>query len=179
VQFLKRCGKKYEIGKGIQMKKLVTSLMLMVTLPIHATTMCAANDTVAIVLDPSINLTKISNGSSTWQVRGSYGTLYGISACLSTNKNQAKGGTVARLSDTNPNTNETKLVVGGEQNGKYCWCRLTHPALSRWTFLWDVQSAHGGSFACRSVCASDCSIYSDAIMRAGLFGSIGSDSGGN
>ena len=143
-------------------------LMLMSIGPAWATTMCAANDTVAVVLDPSVGMTNYNKdvGLGTWWVWGPYGTVHGISACL--NVGESMGNTVARLTDTN--NGETNLVVGSEKYGRYCWCRMTHPAVSLWTFNYMFSSA--------SVCASRCMDYcgdnvrSNSSLRAGLFGSV-------
>ena len=37
------------------MKRIIMMLIMMITIPTYATTMCAANDTVAVVLDPSLS----------------------------------------------------------------------------------------------------------------------------
>ena len=39
------------------MKKLILIMATLLTLPSYATTMCAANDTVAVVLDPTVRIT--------------------------------------------------------------------------------------------------------------------------
>ncbi len=154
------------------MKKIfICVLTIMMTMSSYATTMCAADDTVAVVLDPSVSITSYTydNTMGTWKAWSAQGTVHGISACLNSNQGKSRGGTVARLTDTN-NEGETNLVVGSEKYGRYCWCRLTHPVSSLWAFGYDNGSA--------SDCASYCTIYCGAYvrdyaaLRGGLFGSV-------
>ena len=114
--------------------------MLITTIPTYATTMCAINDTVAVVLDPSIGLTNRSsnNTTGTWWVWGPYGTVYGIGAILNDNKGFAYIRTVKHLHDTDNDGND-HLVTGGEKYGRYCWCRLTHPVSSLWAFATRIR----------------------------------------
>ena len=148
--------------------------MVMVIMPImvHGATMCSKNDTVTIMLNPQIGGTvfKPQENSSTWWTSFSYGTVHGISACLSSKYGKKQGGTISQLTDTNPNTNESARVVGGEANGKYCWCKMTHPALSLWVFNNEQELAS----SCASNCAYHCSInvYYISDLRTSLFGSI-------
>jgi len=159
------------------MKKILLLLCLMIpTINIaNAATMCVKNDTISVVLDPAIGNTTNSTYSyntaaSTWWTAFPYGTIHGISACLSSKYGQSMGGYVSQLSDTNPNTNESARVVGGETNGLHCWCKMTHPAVSRWVFAYSYSSLAG----CAGDCASNCGIYarSRSALRAGLFGSV-------
>ena len=152
------------------MKKIIALIMILMTMQSHATTMCAANDTVAVVLDPSISITNYNYdaASGTWSAWSTQGTVYGISACLNV-RASIEGETVARLTDTN-NDGETKLVVGTENYGRYCWCRLTHPVSSRWTYSDDRTY----NVLCVSGCASACvnKLRGQVSFRRGLFGSV-------
>ena len=140
------------------MKKIALALMLITTIPTYAgTTMCAANDTVAVVLDPSIGLTNKSsnNTTGTWWVWGPYGTVYGTSAILNDNKGFAYIRTVKHLHDTDNDGND-HLVTGGERYGKYCWCKLTHPVSSVWSYVhnWVYASMTVSSLdECLGLCA--------------------------
>ena len=148
------------------MKRIIMMLIMMITIPTHATTMCAANDTVAVVLDPSLSITNYTQNNTefTFSFWNAQGTYYGIAACLSSAKGRGQGGYVSRLTDTI--NGETKLITGSEKNGTYCWCRLTHPVSSRWVF-------NRLDSACVSDCASSCGSNArrDAL-RGGLFGSV-------
>ena len=130
------------------MKKILVVLIgLIIIAPTYATTMCAANDTVAVVLDPSISISGISDDgiNGTWKAWSSFGTFYGISACLNHTQHSY------HLYDTN--NNETKKVVGTERYGRYCWCRLTHPVSSLWFYSPDGNRGEACAYACANVCA--------------------------
>ena len=153
------------------MKRVIMMIiMLMMVLPTYATTMCAANDTVAVVLDPSLGITNYSRNDTmgTWWAWNAQGTVYGISACLNSDQGKSRGGTVARLTDTN--NGETKLVVGSEKYGRYCWCRLTHPVSSLWAFGDDRGSAANCASGCAYSCGSNFQNY--VALRVGLVGSV-------
>ena len=143
------------------MKRILIALIILcVATPLHATIMCAAEDTTAVILDPSINGTgyKYDTNTMTWNTTFPYGTIYGVAAWLSVN-----GGTHGTI-------NYDLDAGGGEKEGGYCWCKMTHPASSRWV----VDSSDSAS-ACASDCANHCarSAHSDAALRSGLFGSVG------
>lgn len=142
-------------------------LIMMITIPTYATTMCAANDTVAVVLDPSLSITNYTqdNTAYTFSFWNAQGTYYGIAACLSSAKGKGQGGYVSRLTDTI--NGETKLITGGERNGNVCWCRLTHPVSSLWVVTFTLPD-------CELSCAKYCGLYSRsyASIRGGLFGSV-------
>ena len=168
-----------KINKNKKRKKtmkriIIMMIMAIITIPTHATTMCAAQDTVAVVLDPSISITNYSYNATmgTWWAWSTYGTVYGISACLNSNHGKSMGGTVAGLTDTN-NEGETNTVVGSEKYGRYCWCRLTHPVSSLWAF----NSAYGSASDCASLCTYYCGnhVRYNESLRAGLFGSVALD----
>ena len=60
------------------MRKIALILMLITTIPTYATTMCAENDTVAIVLDPSVKPTnRYSDSEGNWGSQTPYGIIYG------------------------------------------------------------------------------------------------------
>ena len=149
------------------MKKLIiSSLIAMFCASAGATTMCATDDTLAIVLDPVINGTASSHNTDLfeWSVTFSYGTVWGIATCVDTSG--ATNTAVEELRDSNG-----EIATGGEITGRYCWCQLSHPAKSRWVFRYAFSSvAH-----CGSDCADNCSFHAriNSAFRAGLFGSLG------
>ncbi len=143
------------------MKRILIALIILcVATPLHATTMCAAEDTTAVILDPSINGTgyKSDANTMTWNTTFPYGTIYGVAACLSVNGGSS--GTV----------NTDLNAGGGEKEGGYCWCKMTHPAASRWVFNHSFSASN-----CASLCAYYCASHapSNAALRSGLFGSVG------
>ena len=149
------------------MKKILIIIGLMVSLPVYATSMCAENDTIAVVLDPTINGTTSTydNTAGWWRTTFSYGQINGISACLSSKNGKSIGGTVENLTDNG------QEVVGSERNGQYCWCKMTHPVASLWVFDYD----RGSRASCASDCAANCGISAQnySALRVGLFGSVG------
>lgn len=151
------------------MKKLIIIIAMILPMALPAATMCSKNDTITIVLDPSIGGTNYTSSSSTfkWSAWLPYGTVRGIAACLSSGYGKSRGGTVVDLHDNG------ELVVGTETNGSYCWCRMTHPALSLWTFSYNYET----DSKCESNCALNCGYYTKAAsgvpeLRRGLFSSV-------
>ncbi len=149
------------------MKKLIiSSLIAMFCASAGATTMCATDDTLAIVLDPVINGTTHSFNTDLfeWSATFSYGTVWGIATCVDTSG--APHTAVEELRDSNG-----EIATGGERTGRYCWCQLSHPAKSRWVF----RHAHSSVADCRADCANICGNYVlfHPAFRTGLFGSLG------
>jgi len=137
------------------MKKVMMIICAMMAVPSYASTMCVANDTVAIVLDPTINGTNYtySAANMTWTTRFDYGNISGDALCSTTSGSYATTGT--------PNES------GG---GKYCWCRATHPVASLWMFYYNYWSSDGCADLCAAFCADD--VQRSAAFRAGMFGSV-------
>ena len=143
------------------MKKVIYLLIgVLLSMPAGATTMCALEDTTAVILDPSISGTgfKSDVNTFTWNTTFPYGTIYGVAACLSVN-----GGSQGTI---NPDLDAS----GGEKEGGYCWCKMTHPAYSRWVYRASYSASNCAS-SCANYCGYNAQIY--AALRSGLFGSIG------
>ena len=139
-------------------------MLTVLTIQANATTMCATNDSVAIVLDPTIQGTQHGSDSliRTWWAQFPYGQVQGISTCLA--KGGSRGYAEAQLKDTNG-----ELVIGIENNGGYCWCKLTHPVSSVWGY-----GANASSASSCSSCPGYCADYfrNDYSVRAALYNSI-------
>lgn len=149
------------------MKKLIiSSLIAMFCASAGATTMCATDDTLAIVLDPVINGTAHSFNTDLfeWSATFSYGTVWGIATCVDTSG--APNTAVEELRDSNG-----EIATGGERTGRYCWCQLSHPAKSRWVFRYAYFSVADCKSNCASLCGSYALFY--PAFRVGLFGSLG------
>jgi len=135
------------------MKKVMMIICAMMAVPSYASTMCVANDTVAMVLDPSINGTNYtySAANMTWTTMFDYGNISGDALCSTTSGSYATTGT--------PNES------GG---GQYCWCRASHPVASLWVF----GTVYGSSGNCARSCAYSCAldVRNNAAFRAGMFG---------
>lgn len=153
------------------MKKImmVFGIVCLMTKSVFGATMCVKNDTISIILDPYIAGTNrtYDKDSWTWGTQFPYGRIWGISACLSSSKGKSIGGYVAGLTNKNPDTGVTEPVVGGENYGSYCWCKMTHPVASLWVYNTSYSN-------CASLCALNCGFNArdKADMRAGLFGSV-------
>ena len=152
--------------------------------PVFATELCVSNDVVAIILDSSIPVAHGNSGdapyaregvaTNEWEVHTSYGIIRGVSACLSDNHNQtvwtaytANGGVLI---------DNGNIVVGGEDNGDWCWCRLSHPVVSKWVIRGRPSDWPTGS--CYWRCADNCRYFfssgtqDSGILMSSLYGSI-------
>lgn len=140
------------------MKRLLVMLsFVMFVLPVLAVSVCAKNDVVTVVLDPTLAVSsyEYNNATGVWKAKTSYGTVTGISTCL------ASGGTQYKA---DPSVD----AKGGETLGSYCWCKMTHPMASAWVF--------GNSYVyCSTSCTYYCGFYFQnySALRSGLFGSVG------
>ena len=162
------------------MKKVIYLLVgVLLSLPAIATEMCARNDTIVIPLDSNINGTGNGNNAAeaTWWAIFSYGRIYGVSTCLSAAEGgKPSGGQGSYTNDKGQMLPQDEALAGrtgqdadGNDRG-YCWCKMTHPASSRWVFF-NSNSAS----ACASNCARNCgsNAQGNAAVRGGLFGSVG------
>ena len=158
--------------------------ILFTFLPIVATaqTMCVRDNSLVISLDGNINTS--SKGSSNdeesiWWVDFPYGRIYGEGTILS--ETEGLGQTTSGKyygTDEYANTLITAEpgLSGLDANGNertYCWCRMTHPATSAWTFK------EKNSQSCATNCAAACgreaytNHYMGPSFRVGLFKTIG------
>ena len=122
-----------------------------------ASTMCVANNTVAVVLDPTINGTTYAPDlvTQTWVTTFPYGTISGVALCSST---------------SGPASNDNIGTPDETGDGRYCWCRIQHPVKSAWFFVMD----RGTLESCESNCAGICGIRirDTAKIRRVSFGSV-------
>ena len=159
-------------------KVLIVGLMLLMPCVGGALTMCVRDDSLVVSLDQSIGGSGNGHNAAEmlWWTDFSYGRIYGEATCLS----EAEGGKPSGSQGVITNSNGEKLsqdIPAGLKNKDadgndrgYCWCRMTHPASSRWVFN-DLNPAS----RCASHCAYSCGYgaYSNAALRGGLFGSVG------
>ena len=126
-----------------------------------ANSMCVANDTVAVILDPTANCTNINGITKpAWAINCSYGRIDGTSACLSS----THGATDYNKVITDVLFEDGERVEGGENTGGYCFCRTTHPVKSRWVLY--TNRNYG------STCYHECHGWCRGLSRALLFGSL-------
>ena len=173
------------------MKKYIVAIMILfIPCVTYALTMCARDDSLVISLvggTNGINGSNKHNASEfTWRVDYNYGTILGEATCLSA----AEGG---QPSNANINSGVMTNVDGeklphsipkalrgtSEANAEnpelstergYCWCRMAHPASSRWVFLYSASAADCTSY-CANYCASGA--YSNVAWRSALFRAVG------
>ena len=153
---------------------LVVSLMLLMPYVANALDMCVRDSAMGVSLDPAVggSSDKMNVSEMTWSVTFSYGTIYGEATCLSDTDGKPSG-------DMGVYTNDRGEMLANDdtfvqrKDGGYCWCRMTHPALS----LWVYAPAWAGLNV--STCVANCVEYCvyqikrDYSMRSGLFGSVG------
>ena len=149
------------------MKKIALIILTMITIPTYATTMCAKNDTVAVIIDPSVGLDKTGTNTDvgTWYIYFPYGTMSGTFACINKGIGYSAGYIEPLLKDDRGDGVE-EFVSGGERYGQYCWCRFTHPVVSRWVFYGQLSNC---AYSCASQCNGKPFLYgglSEAMFRA-------------
>ena len=146
-------------------KVLVVSLMLLIPYVANALDMCVRDSAMVVSLDPAVGGSSYKSNASemTWATVFSYGTIYGEATCLSdaagTPSESAEGVYTDSKGEMLPLGNE----ISGQLSGNNCWCRMTHPASSRWVF----NSSSSASF-CASACANRCgrNAQADAALTA-------------
>ncbi len=150
------------------MKKVLITTCLCVGMNCLAGTADAATKCVA--LNSTTTCTNISDKnildwSSDCTTNGTSITVRGIAGCSDKN-----GGTPGATADT-LTTSET------EADNRFCWCKMTSPAVSSWVFVTAPVSAG----VCASGCANGCSFVlsiaattaPSAVFRNALFSGLG------
>ena len=147
----------------------------MFIIPTYAVDMCASNNAVTIVLDPSSTAyseqRKTYPETNTWVATpGTGGIISGTAACLTFVPDSQTYSTGYAYSGILKDNDQE--VVGGERNGNYCWCKMTHPAVSAWVYF------YGGGCPSISTCLSGCvskwqdNSTSNKQFRVAMYGSI-------
>ena len=159
-------------------KVLFAFLLLLIPCVGGALTMCVRDSSLVVSLDQSINGSANGNNASemVWWAEFSYGRIYGEATCLSAAEGGKPSGSMGvitnadgvMLSQDVPSGLKNKDADGNDRG--YCWCKMTHPAYSRWVFYYSYSAS-----ACASDCANYCGIHAryTAALRTGLFGSVG------
>lgn len=160
--------------------KIILLFCAVIISPAYSLDMCVENNSVAVVLDPTVTPkssgSSIHAGTSTFKINTDYGILTGVRACLTSNYSVLTYNVYKGVLKEN-----NKLVVGGEKNGGKCWCKLTHPVSSLWVYLADDSNA--GNCSRSEYCLTRCkdfllSSYDKSSntmghIRAELFSTIG------
>lgn len=154
--------------------KIILLFCAIVISPAYSLDMCVENDSVVVVLDPNISGSNSSNhtNTQTFKVAFNYGTLTGVSACLSSAMSLSSGNIYT--ANNGLLIDNGNVVTGGEQNGMYCWCKLTHPVSTLW--MYKTGWTNGGVSTCIANCAGSCAsdVYSsNSNYRTRLFNTVG------
>lgn len=151
------------------MKRIIACCVaILCAAPVVASTICAEDDVIAIVLDPTIAGTAYTADVALmeWGATFPYGSVWGVGACV-----DVAGTATGQIAPENFTDSNGEPVVGGEVTERHCWCQMRHPARSRWVF----RRTNSSIDACRSLCAGYCgdNVRNDAATRSGMFGSVG------
>lgn len=139
------------------MKKCIVSIVVMMMAgAASASVMCSASDYVTVVLDPYIEGTSYTYNAAnmTWTTVFPYGNVSGVAVCNDT------GGSYAVAS------NAEQYETGGVK----CWCKMTHPAVSRWVFYGSGSSSSDCAVRCAYFCGTR--VRADSGFRSGVFGAV-------
>ena len=160
------------------MKKIAIVLCMCFVMPVFGTEMCARNDTVVVPLDSAPNGTAYGHSATEhiWWTDFSYGRIYGLGTCLSAAEGGKPTGSMGSIINAAGEMLPPEDSLGGrtgqDADGNdriYCWCKMTHPASSRWVFRASLSVSD-----CASLCADRCGYAQHyAALRSGLFGSVG------
>lgn len=124
-------------------KYIIAVFVFFVPCITHAITMCAKNNSLvgSIKETTTGDITGgFSNSEPLWRIVFPWGTIFGEATFLS----EAEGGKATATGDiVNVDGKMIPMdtpagLVGNDENGnprEYCWCRMTHPVSSVWTFV--------------------------------------------
>lgn len=152
-------------------KYLIAVLLLFIPCVTYALTMCARDNSLVISLVPGYKATSVNYDNYTfeWGATMAYGRILGEATCLSDDEKNKYTDAENKISQDLP-----KAFKGNDDQGSVrgdCYCRITHPALSRWVLMLDNYHT-----SCSAFCAQVCSQrMSDAAggSRQALFNAIG------
>ena len=163
------------------MKRIIfTTLICTAPIFANATDMCARDNVMVLAFDPQVAGTNAGNNAAEWSwwTQFPYGRIAGEATCLSAAEGLGRTSGQGAYYGTGEYASTFITVDSGlsgvDANGaerKYCWCKMTHPAASRWVF----DEAMGTY--CAGACASYCSLHlmsgSYPAFKKGFFKTIG------
>ena len=124
----------------------------------HAVTKCVAlNSSSTTCISSSGQYENRADWAATCTTNGVSTPISGIGICSSTS-----GSSIGQTA--------TELDTSSSDDNKYCWCKMTSPAVSRGVFT-NLRPSAG---LCAKYCAYDCAtrVQSSAAFRSALFGSL-------
>ena len=161
------------------MKKIALIFLICVMQPAFATEMCARNNMIVVPLDSNVGGSgnSYNQAEMVWSATFPYGVISGEATCLSAAEGGKPSGSMGSYTNSDgkmlPQDEALAGRTGQDPDGNdrgYCWCKMTHPASSRWVFRYSDSASY-----CASTCANYCGLYAQnyAALRSGLFGSVG------
>ena len=146
-------------------KYILATLILFIPRVTYALTMCARDDSLVVALNPNLtgSIVGVNNPEFTWSVKYDYGTVLGEGTCLSANEAEQSLDNIEKGLHGYDNTGTARMD---------CYCRLKHPALSRWTYSTPFTSVSDCRNYCGTYCARSAS-QGDTRVRTAMFNSIG------
>lgn len=174
------------------MKKIIYLICsVFISFSAYATEMCAHRDVTVVPLDATVHgIGRTGYGNDgiekIWWTTFEYGKIYGVGTCLSK--------TEIRDIENNPELDSVPSVLStddyelmgrdGYYNNdtsdeslygrRFCFCKLTHPMSSRWTF-YNIDNNPNANH-CYMHCLSGCNWGTDGAdinFRTTMFKSIG------
>ncbi|MBR5625244.1 MAG: hypothetical protein IKW67_00475 [Alphaproteobacteria bacterium] len=159
-------------------KFIFTILFCIIPILANATDMCARDNVMVLAFDPILNGSYYVNNSTEWAwgLKFSYGNILGEATCLSATEGlgqKAVGKYYGAGEYSSTFITADSGLSGVDADGadrKYCWCKMTHPAVSHWVFYKEYTKD-----TCKSTCTSGCAFNIPALqnLRESLFESIG------
>lgn len=138
-------------------KYIIAVFVFFVPCVTHAITMCAKNNSlVGSVTSWAGSNSFAEDWSKTepfWRVAAPFGTIFGEATKLSASEGgePSKQYSITNIDGKMIPMDTPAGLVGNDENGnprEYCWCRMTHPMISRWV------NAHVTTYAtCQQNCA--------------------------
>ena len=131
---------------------------VIMTPPASAVTKCVALNSSTTCTSDDTQYRGHTDWAATCTTNGVSTPISGIGICSST-EGASRHATATEL--------DTSSTIA---NNKYCWCKMTSPAVSRWVFYGSTASAGVCARRCAYVCAFD--VRNTAAFRSALFGSL-------
>ena len=165
---------------GDRMKRFFVIIFALLPLCAFARTMCVRDNTLVVSLDSNMGVMDYSYDTieNMWWLDTVAGRIYGEGTCLSEFEGLGRtsdGGKYYGVGDySNTFINVEPGLIGYDSYGNeriYCWCRMTHPAVSRWIFHQNYTSNTNCHNMCTHYCGHYIRHYKD--YREALFSIVG------
>ena len=128
---------------------------------------CRTDGSVVLVLHKDIDALSVTIDGNKWSAVLPYdmlsggepysditSTLNGIAACSNISVKSAPDGSSYNGGTIEPGGVNTFAVMTDASAGKKCWCRLTGPITSYWTFIYEYPSDEECAAGCPTYCAN-------------------------